>query len=732
MSNGRWLLVAWVAWLTLTAHAQEQTPASARFQALKPPALALSQTWAIMDRDGANRKVEPYLSSLASGETSVGTISSPPFIIEVDEIVLTLCGHDGQQGGRNENFAALVDARKGQVLLQVPPPQRDDMQARKLNVKALRGTQVRIELRDGCGGSAYAWMGVGRIDAGPNLRVDFRQGMPKDWAQPERKAEIRYDVLAGGVPFKRVANAFTLIPRQGSVEIPCGFKAAGLYFLGCTASGSKPLETYGGIEVHYQSGSPEVFPLLCGFTLDDADKLLSPCKALRLHASIDPNQHYLAIRPRSEVIEKLRLVTSPEGIMPRITAITCETEERSESLMPLPATTLDSPEAAWIETHALSANQLNLNAALEEIRAAHKLPAPKSPVGFKQHRLDAAFRSEGLALADFNGDGKIDIAAGNVYYAGPDWKMVPMLGEAKVFNRLGYSDAFLCFADDVNHDGRADLITVGFPGQETRWLENPKTAGAVWKSHLAIAQTGDENPTYLDVDGDGRRELVFMSDGRCALANPGEDPTQPWGIRVISKPGDPSAAHGLGVGDVNRDGRLDVLIPDGWWEGSASPSPLPWSFHPAKFYGGANLCVAYLDSDGDNDVLGSSPHGYGIAWCEQTPDGWKTHEIDASMSQTHSIAVADINGDGLPDFVTGKRFWAHNGHDPGSFQPAVLCWFEQKRVNGQPEWTRHLIDAESGIGLQFEVADINGDGRLDLVTANKNGAFYFEQVAAGP
>lgn len=227
-----------------------------RFQALQCPAGASGQTWGIVDHDGANRKVEPYLSSLAGGETGVGMISSPPFIIETDEITLTLCGHDGDQGGRSENYVALVDARKGQVLLKVAPPQNDALQERKLNVKALRGTQVRIELRDGCSGGAFAWMGVGRIDAGPGFQIDFRQGMPKGWAESERKSEIRYELLAGGVPFKRVASAFSVIPKQGDVEIPCGFTASRLYFLGCTASGAKPLETYGGIEVHYKTGSP--------------------------------------------------------------------------------------------------------------------------------------------------------------------------------------------------------------------------------------------------------------------------------------------------------------------------------------------------------------------------------------------------------------------------------------------------------------------------------------------
>lgn len=728
----RVFVVAWVVSLPLVCAAQENASASSRFQALKCPTLSLGQAWDIRDRDGANRQVEPYLSSLAQGESGVGMITSPPFIIDVDEITVAICGHDGQQGGRNENYLAIVDARKGEVLLKVPAPQNDAMQERKLNVKRLRGIQVRIELRDGNSGGAFAWMGVGRIDAGPDMRIDFRQGMPKGWAEAQRKAEVRYEVLTGGVPFKRVANAFTMIPKQGSVEIACGFSATGLYFLGCTASGAKPLETWGGIEIHYQTGSPDVFPLMCGFTLDDYGKLLSPSKALCLHPSADPYQYYLPIRPRPDAIEKIRLVASPEGIMPRITAITCETTAKAESLMTLPATSVEAEEAAWIDSHAISADKLNLNAVMDAIRAAHKMPAPKSSVLFHKRQLDLAFRSEGLAVADFNGDGKLDIAAGNVYYAGPDWRMVPMLGEAKAFNRHGYSDAFLCFADDISRDGKTDLIVVGFPGRETRWLENPGAAGATWKSHLAIPQTGNENPAYVDVDGNGGRELVFMSGDKCSLARPGDDPTQPWTVRAIAKQGDPAPGHGLGVADLNRDGRPDVLIPDGWWEGPASPGQLPWTFHAAKFFGGAQLCVADLDGDGDNDVLGSSAHAYGIAWCEQTPDGWKMHEIDKSISQTHAIVVADINGDGLPDFVTGKRFWAHNGHDPGSFQPAVLCWFEQKRADGRPEWTQHLIDAESGVGLQFAIVDMNGDNRPDIVTANKKGVFLFEQAAGAP
>ena len=248
------------------------------------------------------------------------------------------------------------------------------------------------------------------------------------------------------------------------------------------------------------------------------------------------------------------------------------------------------------------------------------------------------FEVRGVAIADFNGDGKADIAAGNVYYAGPDWAMQPMLGTAQEFPKKGYSDAFLCFDDDVNRDGAVDLIVVGFPGQQTHWLANPRVKGGVWTKHLAIANTGSESPDYVDVDGDGTRELVFMQGDRCALARPDQDPTKLWTMTVVAGPGDPGPGHGLGIGDVNRDSRLDLLCPNGWWEQPAPSASVPWPFHAAELYGGAQLCVWDFDGDGDQDVLGSSAHAYGIAWTEQTADGWKTHLIDDSDSQTHALA----------------------------------------------------------------------------------------------
>jgi hypothetical protein len=355
-----------------------------------------------------------------------------------------------------------------------------------------------------------------------------------------------------------------------------------------------------------------------------------------------------------------------------------------------------------------------------------------SPVSFQHRVLDPTFRSEGVAVADFNRDGKPDVAAGNVYFLGPDFKTcVPMLGQPKEFPQKGYSDAFLCFAADLDGDGWTDLVNVGFPGAATTWLKNPGAAGGEWRRFAAVEKTGNESPLWIDLDGDGRRELLHVSPQGVAAARPGDDPAHPWPLRVIAAPGDPRPGHGLGFGDVNGDGRPDVLVPQGWWEAPADRSQTPWPFHAAKLAEDcAQMCVADLDGDGDADVLSSSAHRYGVWWAEQTPDGWKLHEIEKTTSQTHALHMADFSGDGRLDFATGKRYWAHNGNDIGAAEPSLLLWFEAGVADGKPVWTRRVIDSDSGVGLHFAIADLDGDGLPDIATSNKKGVHVFFQRRA--
>lgn len=371
-------------------------------------------------------------------------------------------------------------------------------------------------------------------------------------------------------------------------------------------------------------------------------------------------------------------------------------------------------------------------------RAAEGVPGEK--IKFKKTVLEAKFRSEGVAVGDFNKDGKNDIAAGYVWYEAPDWKMHELEKKPDYNGASGYSNSFCTWAHDVNGDGWVDILVVDFPGNETWVFENPGKSADAWKKRAVCPVTNNESPQFLDVDGDGVKEIVAgvapdkkEADGpKRQMALLHAEKSGPFKIQIIGAPGGGKGvdrySHGLGVGDLNKDCVNDVLVREGWYEGKKGDGE--WKFHPAPFGEACSDMHVYdFDADGDQDVLSCAAHGLGMWWHEQLPEGrWKTHEISKDFSQTHSVNFTDINGDGLPDFVTGKRFWAHGPKgDVNPDGPAILAWFELKRENGKPVWTKHQIDDDSGVGTQFQVADVNGDGLLDVAISNKKGVFYFEQ-----
>ena len=383
-------------------------------------------------------------------------------------------------------------------------------------------------------------------------------------------------------------------------------------------------------------------------------------------------------------------------------------------------------------------------------------------VNFVKVQLTDKYLSEGASIWDVDNDGSPDIIAGPIWWKGPKFKNLSTYDSVPNYNLTDtqiadYASHFFSFPAFLNDDGWTDILNIGVPGSDSRVIYNPgiqkETSIKNNKTQIlpAIEKVGNESPLFTDIIDNDRPELIAFCNGQLIIGiapNHGE----PWTVLPIS-PKDVQRfdiyKHGLGCGDINGDGLKDIVENSGWWEQPANwDRKTYWkhhSFHFSKQTGGAQMLVYDVNGDNKNDIITAmNAHGYGLSWFEQvessegqSPD-FKKHIIlpenpegnteGLNFSQLHSLAMADIDNDGVRDIITGKCFFAHNGKDPGALDPAVLYWFRIVRSgDGKVEIIPHLIDNDSGIGRQIGTGDLNGDGKEDIVTANKKGVHIFLQ-----
>jgi hypothetical protein len=289
---------------------------------------------------------------------------------------------------------------------------------------------------------------------------------------------------------------------------------------------------------------------------------------------------------------------------------------------------------------------------------------------------------------------------------------------------------------DVNGDGYLDIITGNWWDGGLFWRENPGKAGGEWKTHKIMDLTNVETIRYYDIDGCGQAEIFPNCPNEPAFFVKLRD----GGVFEKHVIGEVNAGHGMGVGDVDGDGLPEVIVPAGIYKMKDNdPYCGLWEFSAEFEHITAMMSVPILvhdvNGDGKQDLIAGNAHGYGLYWYEQGIDAnggrtWTEHVIDGAWSQYHDMRLADINNDGNLELVTGKRYKAHNGDDPGDDGDVFICYYTF-RDGGL---YRHIIEygdplsGYSGVGIYFWLADLSGNGLLDIAAPGKEGLYLFTNM----
>jgi hypothetical protein len=370
-------------------------------------------------------------------------------------------------------------------------------------------------------------------------------------------------------------------------------------------------------------------------------------------------------------------------------------------------------------------------------------PGGEAPLPFLAHRLGTD-HAEGISMLDMNHDGFTDILSGAYWYENPgvhggEWKQ-------HQFRNVGIHNEFVSdcgeWVVDVDHDGLPDLVTAGWISNGLWWFRNPGpeavAAGAMWKAEKITDSFDTEGGAFADINGDGKPDLALAHYNRSGILWVDFSKDKPVVHHIGGREQD---GHGIGIADINGDGKADILTPHGWFE-QIDADRDQWKWHADWELGDAGFPILGYDvnHDGKVDLIYGQGHGYGLYWLEQagTPDHrtWTRHTIDESFSQSHALALVDIDGDGVPELITGKRYRGHSGGDPGSYDPVVIYAYnlpgKAQFVGGTNESifsrTAISINGTASVGTQIIAADFDHDGDIDLATAGKLGVHFLENL----
>ena len=363
-------------------------------------------------------------------------------------------------------------------------------------------------------------------------------------------------------------------------------------------------------------------------------------------------------------------------------------------------------------------------------------PGGTQQATFFVHRLGTD-HAEGITTLDMNGDGLPDILSGAYWYENPG----PKGGEWKrhQYREAGIRDEFVSdcgeWTVDVNHDGWPDVVTAGWMTTGVWWYENPKKLGAEWKRHFIADSYDTEGGWMADINGDGKPDLILAHYNHAGILWIDFSGPEP---RVHHVGGREQDGHGIGVADIDGDGKADILTPNGWFR-QIDANRDQWEWHPDWSLDDAGFPIIGYDvnNDGEMDIIYGQGHSFGLYWLEQRVDKqggesggrhWVQHTIDESFSQVHALKMVDLDGDGEPELLAGKRYRGHSGHDPGSYDPLVVYYYKIDRKMGT--FTRYPISVNgtAGAGTQFVTEDLDGDGDIDIATAGKTGVHFFENL----